>query len=222
MRSSADHIARERGTEIEKRTPRRRTVLEQINAIEARVEAGADCAVAVGQVAEHAAQQQAWFLRARRRVARQELRAEQPAALGPGADQRLVGQLALIVDPGAWLVPLVDLDPGRVEVQRHPTVGAAAELTVHGVRAGRKRGLGRAQVRAPEAPRQLIRSRRRRDLGDRTQLGARLVGPQPFQVEHRVAAAQHRLGDRDQQLPGRAAAGALNDCRARPVPDGSR
>jgi hypothetical protein len=70
-------------------------------------------------------------------------------------------------------------------------------------------------MRAAVAPRELTRRGRRRDLGDRTQLGARLVGAQPLEIEHRVTTAQQRFRDSDQQLPGRAAARTLLD---RPQP----
>jgi hypothetical protein len=70
-------------------------------------------------------------------------------------------------------------------------------------------------MRPPVAPGELAGRRRGGHLSDRAQLGAGLVGAQPLEIKHRIAAAQLRLGDRDQQLPGRAAAGALLD---RPQP----
>jgi hypothetical protein len=96
-----------------------------------------------------------------------------------------------MVDAGTRLVAPVDLDPGRVEVQRHRTFRPAAELAVHAVRAGRERLLGGAQMRAAVAPRQLTRRRGRRHVGDRTQLRAGRIGAQALEIEHRVTAAEH-------------------------------
>jgi hypothetical protein len=68
-------------------------------------------------------------------------------------------------------------------------------------------------MRAAVAPRELARRRGRRHVGDRAQLSTRGVGAQPLQIEHRVTAAQLRLGDGDEQLPGRATPRALLDRR---------
>jgi hypothetical protein len=177
----------------------------------AAVKAGADPAVTIGQIAEHAPQQPARLLAACRVVAREQLRAQQPAALRPRADQRLVGQLALVVHTGTGLVAAIDLDPGRVEIERHLRARRPAELGIHAVRASRECRLGRAQMRPSVSPRELARCRRRRHLGHRAQLRARRIATQPLEIEHRVTATEHRVSHRHQQLPRRTAPRTLLD-----------
>ena len=119
-------------------------VVKQINAIEPRIKPGADRPMTAGQVAQRPPQQSARLFAARGVVAGQKLRAQQPAALRPAADQRLVGELSLVVDASARLVAPVDLHAGRVEIQRHLPLRRAAQLSIHRTCAPRKRRLGRA------------------------------------------------------------------------------
>jgi hypothetical protein len=167
--------------------------------------------VPLGQIRQRAGQQRPRLLAARGVGPGQQLGREHPPALRPRAQQRLIGQLTLIVDRRARLAPPIDLDLRGIEVQCHRRIRPPAQLPVDDVGTLGERPLGGPHMRAPKPPRQLTRRRRRRRFGHRAQLRARLIRAHALQIEHRVPTAQHRLRHRDQRLPRRAPAGALLD-----------
>ena len=194
-------MAGERGSDREAH-PALAAVGEEVDPVETGVEAGRDRPVAGGQVGEGAGEQLARLLGAGRSVAGEKLAREHPPTLRPGAEERLVGELAAVVDPRPWLPAPVDLDLGRVEVERHRLLGSAPELAVEGVRHPGEGLLGRAQVAAAETAGELAGGRRRRHLGDGAKRRAGLIGTQALEVEEGIAACQDRLRHSDKHLPG--------------------
>jgi hypothetical protein len=113
--------------------------------------------VALGQVSQRAGQQRSRLLAAGGIRPGQQLAGEHPPALRPRTQQRLIGQLALVVDRRARLAPPVDLDLGGIEVQPHRRIDPPAQLQINGVGALGERPLGGAQMRAAEPSGQLAR-----------------------------------------------------------------
>jgi hypothetical protein len=99
--------------------------------------------VALGQIAQDAPEQLPRLLPARGIRARKQLGREHPPALRPRREQRLIRQLALMVDRRARLATPVDLDLRGIEIQRHRIIDAPPELAIDRVRAPGERRFGR-------------------------------------------------------------------------------
>ena len=117
---------------------------------------------------------------------------------------------------GAPLAAPVDLDPRRVEVDRHRLGRIAPERPIERPARPRQRPLGGPDVRAAEALRELRRGRRRGSLRHRPQGSAGAVRAQLLDIREALAACELALRQRDQQLAGREAAFAQLD-RRRPA-----
>jgi hypothetical protein len=126
-----------------------------------------------------------------------------------GAKPRLPGAVAR----GAPLAAAVDLEHGRVRVDRDRLAGVAAERAVQPLAGARQAALDGLAQTASEALGQLQRGRRRRHPGDRAKLRAGRVGAQLLDVVKALAADQLRLRQRHHQLAARDAAAAALDRR---------
>ena len=124
----------------------------------------------LGQIGHGTGQQSTGLIGPRGVRPSEQLAGEHPSAPRPRAQQRLVDQLTLVVDRCTRLAPPVHLDARGIKVERHRLARIPPELTVELIRDQRECLLGRTQVRAPETPRQLARSRGRRSVSHRPQL----------------------------------------------------
>lgn len=149
---------------------------------------------------------QARRLRARIATAITQIAGQHDTGFGPdhrvGAPDPLTG----VVVGHALLAGPVDLDIGRIQVQRRAHAGQ--RLAALGIQ-GRQppghqrgvRGLDPREGRLIEALGPSDERRRRRDIGHRPQLASRHIGALVVQVNHEITAREHHLRHRQHQAP---------------------
>lgn len=147
---------------------------------------------------------QSWSLRARIGAAVTEVCGEGDTGFGPDHRMRSPDALTGVVVRDALLAGPVDLDIGRVQIQRR--AHASQRLAALGIERCEPaahqrgvRGLDPGEDLFVEALGERDERRRRRDVGHRPQPTPRYIDPLVVQVNHEVPARKHHLRGRQHQ-----------------------